>query len=73
MEHDLHGRQQFVYKVNEILQKEEKDKIILNNIPEKEWLEYYAELWCDSKGTKGNVEELGIFDRSVDPITEEEL
>ena len=72
MEHNIHGQQQFVYKVIKILQ-EEKDKIGLNNIPKKEWLVYYARLCCDPKGTEGGMEELDVFDKLVDPITEKEL
>ena len=41
--------------------------------PKKRSLEYYAEVWCDQKGTEGNVEELDVFDRSVVPITQDEL
>ena len=48
----MHIRTQFAHKVIKVVQKEEKDKIRSNNIPENEWLEYYAEFWCDQKVTE---------------------
>lgn len=45
MEHFIHCRHQFAYKVIKTLQKQGKDKVHINNIPEGKYIEYYKGLW----------------------------
>lgn len=59
VEHDLHGRQLFAYKLLKHLNQNEKDTAYLNIIPESKWLEHYKALWYDENAEINNEDAEG--------------
>ena len=49
IEHDIHGRQVKAYKILKKLDRNENDDLRLNPMPEKEWLDYYGNLWTNQE------------------------
>jgi hypothetical protein len=63
IEHDIHGRQQFVYKIMKHLNNQEKDIAKMNTIQENQWIEHYKNLWSDQEE---NDQDNSINNRSED-------
>lgn len=76
VEDDIHGRQEFAYKMMKHLNKTEKDDAKINIINKDEWLTYYTKLWTkeenmENPGNRNGKDE--EEDRSVDQIEMGEL
>jgi hypothetical protein len=71
IEYDVNGRQIKAYKLLKELSKPEKDNLQPNPISEKQWLDYYQQLWTDSDNEE--ITGLAMNDENVDAISIDEL
>lgn len=69
IEYDIHGSQNKAYKIMKHLNKDARDTIQLNTIPETEWLDYFKSLWTNEDEPETNIN----VTESVDSITMEEM
>jgi hypothetical protein len=59
------------YKILKELNKTEKDNLQLDPISEKQWLDYYQQLWTDSDNE--DITGLAMNDENVEAISIDEL
>lgn len=73
IEDDIHGRQDFAYKVIKQLNKTEKDVARLNIIGKDRWIKHYKELWLEETESETDINNEKTEMQEIDGITFEEL
>ena len=53
-ESDISGEQNMAYRVLKHLSQTNKDKIEINNIEDKKWIQHYKNMWCTNSPKNNN-------------------